>query len=124
MNAGHRMAFGKIAQTYFQVGLLPEVEQRAEDPEPVEGPTARGRARAALAHRRPPPSSVLCRGYLDASRVISEPDPRDRRSDSSAAPEPGKEVEHLEVQPDDRGEQAPGRIPLHERGRPAADAAT
>ena len=29
------------------------------------------------------------------------------------------EVEHLEVQPDDRGEQAPGGIPLHERGRAA-----
>src|SRR4029453_10506322 len=61
-----------------RVGLLPEVEQRAEDPDPVEGPAARGRPRAALAHRRPPPSSVLCRGYLDASRVISEPDPRDQ----------------------------------------------
>jgi hypothetical protein len=36
----------------------------------------------------------------------------------SGAPEAGQKVEHLEVQPDDRGEQTPGRIPLHERGAP------
>src|SRR5918996_2456895 len=41
-----------------RVGLLPVVEQRAEDPEPVDRSATRGRAGAALPHRRPPPSSV------------------------------------------------------------------
>src|SRR6266545_3359351 len=36
------------------VGLLPVVEQRAEDPEAIEGPTTRGSARAAFRHRPPP----------------------------------------------------------------------
>src|SRR5919106_2528463 len=41
-----------------RVGLLPVVEQRAEDPEPVDRSATRGRAGAALPHRRPPPSSA------------------------------------------------------------------
>src|SRR6185436_7205296 len=59
-----------------RVGLLPVVGQRAEDPEPVEGSTTRGCARAALPHRRPPPSSI------PRTRLHIEPDTfRDNRSD-------------------------------------------
>jgi hypothetical protein len=47
-------------------GLLPVVEQRAEDPEPVDGSATRGRARATLPHRRTPPSSVLSTRLLAA----------------------------------------------------------
>jgi hypothetical protein len=52
-----------------RVGLLPVVEQRAEDPEPVDRSATRGRACAALPHRLPPPSSVPgTRLHIDVGR--------------------------------------------------------
>src|SRR6266511_2678580 len=48
-----------------RVGLLPVLEQRVEDPEPIDGSATRGRASAALPHRQPPaPACSWSRGYI------------------------------------------------------------
>ena len=59
----------------------------------------------------------------DAATSTRSAGTADRRKDltSVSAPESGQQVEHFQVEPDDGGEQAPGRIPPHVRGGAAFD---